>query len=143
MCLILIYLEEWDFETCISLQACFLATRITSGWYIGILLINAKYIAIMFYCKHLISVVSEFGGLMKMTYWRKLILSFLIHHGSSKSSLHRRRKRGGGGAGGPPGPPIILEGGGANIPFGPPPNKPPAFSFNFYVKQEKFTNIPS
>ena len=34
---------------------------------------------------------------------------------------HRRRKRGGGGG---------------NIPFGP-RNNPSAFSFNFYVKQEK------
>ena len=24
-----------------------------------------------------------------------------------------------------------------------PPNNPPAFSFNFYVKQEKITNVPS
>ena len=41
----------------------------------------------------------------------------------------------------PFGPPIIWEGG--NIPFAPPPNNPPAFSFNFYVKQEKITNVPS
>ena len=40
---------------------------------------------------------------------------------------HRRRKRGGGA--------IIWEG--DNIPFAPPPNNPPTFSFNFYVKQEK------
>ena len=39
---------------------------------------------------------------------------------------------GGGGARGGQAPPIILEGG-ANIPFGP-PNNPPTFSFNFYVK---------
>ena len=25
----------------------------------------------------------------------------------------------------------------------PPPNNPPTFSFNFYVKQEKITNVPS
>ena len=55
--------------------------------------------------------------------------------------------RGGGGGGGGAGggqapPPIILEGGGGNIPFGP-PNNPPTFSFNFYVKQEKITNVPS
>ena len=52
--------------------------------------------------------------------------------------LHRRRKRGGQGG---PGPPNNF-GGGANIPFGP-PNNPPTFSFNFYVKQEKITNVPS
>ena len=45
------------------------------------------------------------------------------------------------GGGGGQAPPIILEGG-ANIPFGP-PNNPPTFSFNFYVKQEKITNVPS
>ena len=44
--------------------------------------------------------------------------------------------RGGGGAK----PPNIL-GGGANIPSGS-PNNPPAFSFNFYVKLEKITNVP-
>ena len=48
---------------------------------------------------------------------------------------------GGGGGGGGAGPPNSLKGG-ANIPFGP-PNNPPTFSFNFYVKQEKITNIPS
>ena len=42
-----------------------------------------------------------------------------------------RAGRGGGGAG----PPSNLRG--ANIPFGPPPNNPPTFSFNFHVKQEK------
>ena len=52
-------------------------------------------------------------------------------------------REGGGGAGGGPGPPINLGGGrGANIPFGP-LNNPPAFSFNFYVKQENITNVPS
>ena len=59
---------------------------------------------------------------------------------------HRRRMRGGGGGGGGrgqggPGPPNNLRGG-ANIPFGP-PNNPPTFSFNVYVKQEKNTNVPS
>ena len=41
------------------------------------------------------------------------------------------------GRGGPggPGPPNNLRGG-ANIPFGP-PNNPPTFPFNFYVKQGK------
>ena len=52
--------------------------------------------------------------------------------------FHRRRKRGGQGG---PGPPNNLRGG-ANIPFGP-PNNPPTFSFNFYVKQEKITNVPN
>ena len=48
----------------------------------------------------------------------------------------------GGGGGGGQAPQIILEG--ANIPFAPPPpNYPPTFSFNFYVKQEKITNVPS
>ena len=48
---------------------------------------------------------------------------------------HRRRKRGGGrGGGGRPPPNNLREG--ANIPFGPPDN-PPTFSFNFYMKQEK------
>ena len=45
--------------------------------------------------------------------------------------------RGGGGS-----PPIILEGG-PTYPLPPPHNNPPAFSFNFYVKQEKITNVPS
>ena len=54
--------------------------------------------------------------------------------------IHRRRKEEGWGPGGP-GPPNNLRGGG-NIPFGP-PNYPPTFSFNFYVIQEKITNIPS
>ena len=45
----------------------------------------------------------------------------------------------GGGQGGAR-PPNNL-GGGANIPFGP-PNNPPAFSFNFYVKREKNRNVP-
>ena len=56
--------------------------------------------------------------------------------------IHRCMKRGGRGGGA--GPPIIKEGGGGwgNIPFGP-PNNPPTFSFNFYVKQEKITNVPS
>ena len=47
-------------------------------------------------------------------------------------SHHRRRKK----RGKPP-PPNNLRGG-ANIPFAPPPNNPPTFSFNFYVKQEYF-----
>ena len=38
-------------------------------------------------------------------------------------------------------PPIIWEGG-PIYPL-PPPNIPPTFSFNFYVKQEKITNVPS
>ena len=46
-----------------------------------------------------------------------------------------------GGARGGQAPPNNF-GEGANIPFGP-PNNPPAFSFNFYVKQEKITNVPS
>ena len=52
---------------------------------------------------------------------------------------HRRRKRGGQGGG--PGPPNNLKGG-PTYPL-PPPNNPPTFSFNFYVKQEKITNVPS
>ena len=46
---------------------------------------------------------------------------------------------GGGGRGGGAGPSNNLRGG-ANIPFGH-PNNPPPFSFNFYVKQEKITNV--
>ena len=60
-------------------------------------------------------------------------------------SLHRRRKKGGAEAGGRGGGgqarPNNLRGG-ANIPFGP-PNNPPTFSFNFYVKQEKITDVPN
>ena len=52
---------------------------------------------------------------------------------SGRSTPHRRRKRGASPP--PPTPPIILEvGGGGNIPFGP-PNNPPTFSSNVYVKQ--------
>ena len=50
--------------------------------------------------------------------------------------------RGGEGGAGGARPPPNNFGGGANIPFGP-SNNPPAFSFNFYVKQEKITNVPS
>ena len=40
-------------------------------------------------------------------------------------------------------PPNNLRGG-AKIPSAPPPpNNPSTFSFNFYVKQEKITNVPS
>ena len=56
-------------------------------------------------------------------------------------TLHRRRKRGGGGKGVGGRSPNNLRGGG-NIPFGP-PNNPPTFPFNFYVKKENITNIPS
>ena len=48
--------------------------------------------------------------------------------------IHRHRKRGGGNN--------LRGGGGATYPL-PPPNNPPTFSFNFYVKQEKITNVPS
>ena len=50
---------------------------------------------------------------------------------------HKRRKRGG--AGGPGPPPNNLSwggGGGEHTLF-------PTFSFNFYVKQEKITNVPN
>ena len=43
---------------------------------------------------------------------------------------------GGGGGGGRPPPQYFERGGGANIPFGPPPNNPPIFSFNFYVHKK-------
>ena len=46
-----------------------------------------------------------------------------------------------GGASGGARPPNNLRRG-ANIPLGP-PNNPPTFFFNFYVKQEKITNVPS
>ena len=49
--------------------------------------------------------------------------------------------RGGGGPGGGQAPPIIWEGG-PTYPLAP-PNNSPTFSFNFYVKQEKITNVPS
>ena len=52
---------------------------------------------------------------------------------------HRRRKRGGAGGARPPN---NLRGGGRQHTLWP-PNNPPTFSFNFYVKQEKITNIPS
>ena len=46
----------------------------------------------------------------------------------------RRRKRGAR-------PPNSLGGGQHTL--CPPPNNPPTFSFNFYVKEEKITNVPS
>ena len=49
--------------------------------------------------------------------------------------------RGGGEGGGGAGPPNNFGGGGQHTLW--PPNNPPAFSFNFYVKQEKITNVPS
>ena len=53
--------------------------------------------------------------------------------------MHRRRKRAGGGGQ----PPLNnLRGGGGQHTLWP-PNNPPTFSFNFYVKQEKITNVPS
>ena len=58
------------------------------------------------------------------------------HMSNSTLLEHRRRKRGGGGGGGGGG--RKAGRGRANI-----PNNPPAFSFNFYVKQEKITNVPS
>ena len=53
--------------------------------------------------------------------------------------------RGGGGAGGaaPTPSPNNLRGGATYPSPPPPPNKPPTFSFNFYEKQEKITNVPS
>ena len=45
--------------------------------------------------------------------------------------------RGGGGAG----PPNNLRRGGGTYPLA--PHNPPTFSFNFYVLQEKITNVPS
>ena len=40
-----------------------------------------------------------------------------------------------------PPPPIMWEGGGQHTLW--PPNNPPTFVFNFYVKQEKITNVLS
>ena len=63
-----------------------------------------------------------------------------------KNLNHKRRKeRGGGAEGGQPSPRNNLRGGGgATYPLPPPPhNNPPTFSFNFYVKQEKTTNVRS
>ena len=48
----------------------------------------------------------------------------------------RKENRGGGSGGRGVRPPNNLREGGGNITFGP-PNNPPTFSFNFYVKQEK------
>ena len=56
--------------------------------------------------------------------------------------LIHRGERGEGESRGPGPPNNLRGGGGGNIPFGP-PNNPPTFSFNFYVKQEKITNVPS
>ena len=47
---------------------------------------------------------------------------------------------GGGGGGGEGEAPNNLRGS-PTYPLA--PNNPPAFSFNFYVKQEKITNVPS
>ena len=48
--------------------------------------------------------------------------------------------RGGGARGASPPPPNNLRGGGQHTLW--PPNNPPTFSFNFYVKQEKITKVP-
>ena len=50
------------------------------------------------------------------------------------------RRGGGGGGGGGEGSPNNLRGGQHTIW---PPNNPSTFSFNFYLKQEKITNVPS
>ena len=47
-----------------------------------------------------------------------------------------------GGGGGGAGPPPNNLRGGPTYPLAP-PNNPPTFSFNFYVKREKVTNVPS
>ena len=61
----------------------------------------------------------------------------------SKMCLFIGVGRGGGGGGGGQPPPNNLRGG-PTYPLPPPPlNNPPTFSFNFYVKQEKITNVPS
>ena len=62
--------------------------------------------------------------------------------------IHRRKKRGAGGGGGGGRPPVIWELGPTYpLPPRPPPppspNNPSTFSFNFYVKQETITNVPS
>ena len=51
------------------------------------------------------------------------------------------RGGGGGGGGGGAGTPIMWRGLTYHLP--PPRNNPPTFSFTFYVKQEKITNVPS
>ena len=58
------------------------------------------------------------------------------HVGGHRIGVGRGGPRGGGGGGGGGKPPNNLKGRGGNIRFGP-PNNPPTFSFNFYVKQEK------
>ena len=62
----------------------------------------------------------------------KLIIS-IRHFDNIKSHIDIGVGRGGARGAGPPN---NLRGGGGNIPFGP-PNNPPTFSFNFYVKQGK------
>ena len=62
-------------------------------------------------------------------------------HGGLAMSSGRNIGVGRGGGPGGARPPNNF-GGGANIPFGP-PNNSPTFFFNFYVKQEKNTNVPS
>ena len=47
-----------------------------------------------------------------------------------------------GGQGGGAAPPNNLRGGGGQHTLWP-PNNPSIFSFNFYLKQEKITNVPS
>ena len=66
-------------------------------------------------------------------------------HPRQKSTKRQSNKHigvGGGGARGGARPPPNNLRGGANIPFGP-PNNPPTFFFNFYVKQENMINVPS
>ena len=70
---------------------------------------------------------------------RKCVQTILLHD----IGVGRGGGGGGGGGGGArgAGPPNNFGGGGQHTLW--PPNNPPAFSFNFYMKQEKITNVPS
>ena len=82
---------------------------------------------------------------ISLDYAKSAAKRFLL--GTQERVRNSCAKRIGVGRGGPGGAglsPNNLGGGGANIPFAPPPpNNPPTFSFNFYVKREKITNVPS
>ena len=76
----------------------------------------------------------------------QIATTFINDYTDAPMTNHRRRKRGdiGGQA-----PPNNLRGG-PTYPLAPvsppspgPPNNPPTFSFNFYVKQENITDVPS
>ena len=79
----------------------------------------------MYIISHLNIYTSVSGGVIQQIHDEQL------HHITAIIGVGRGGARGGGG----PGPPNNL-GGGPTYPLAP-PNNPQAFSFNFYVKQEK------